>query len=248
MAVNKVVYNAKVLIDLTSDTITADKLANGVTAHDKSGTKITGTLPVDELVNGEDYLATVMNKQCTELVNSKIKEIPSNFQKGNTKLTKVVLDICTNIGESSFNGCTNVTEVKLPALTALGAGVFEKVNKVTSFYFPNLTTMNSWGYTFNQCSGATRMYFPKLTNKIGSHDFDNCNQMTTLILGASSVCTLGSTNAFTKTPIALYNNKVGYVYVPRALVDSYKSETNWSAYAAQIRAIEDYPSVLEGWE
>ena len=34
MAVNKVVYNAKVLIDLTNDTVTSEKLASGVTAHD----------------------------------------------------------------------------------------------------------------------------------------------------------------------------------------------------------------------
>ena len=46
MAVNKVVYNAKVLIDLTGDTVTAAKLAKGVTAHDKSGAPITGTLDI----------------------------------------------------------------------------------------------------------------------------------------------------------------------------------------------------------
>lgn len=51
MAVNKVVYNAKVLLDLTSDTVTADKLASGVTAHDKSGAKITGTMPLNGAVS-----------------------------------------------------------------------------------------------------------------------------------------------------------------------------------------------------
>ena len=49
MAVNKVVYNAKVLLDLTSDSVTPDKLAEGVTAHDKSGNKITGTMPIPTL-------------------------------------------------------------------------------------------------------------------------------------------------------------------------------------------------------
>ena len=44
MAVNKVTYGGKTLVDLTSDTVTADKLASGVTAHDKSGNKITGTM------------------------------------------------------------------------------------------------------------------------------------------------------------------------------------------------------------
>lgn len=44
MAINKIVYDDRTLIDLTPDTITADKLLNGYTAHDKSGSPITGTL------------------------------------------------------------------------------------------------------------------------------------------------------------------------------------------------------------
>lgn len=42
--VNKVVYGNNTLIDLTSDTVTADKLAQGYTAHDSSGAAITGTM------------------------------------------------------------------------------------------------------------------------------------------------------------------------------------------------------------
>lgn len=44
---NKVIYGGTVLIDLTADTVTADKLAEGVTAHDKSGEIITGTNTYD---------------------------------------------------------------------------------------------------------------------------------------------------------------------------------------------------------
>lgn len=47
MAINKVIYGGNVLIDLTADTITKDKLAEGVTAHDKSGALITGTCTYD---------------------------------------------------------------------------------------------------------------------------------------------------------------------------------------------------------
>ena len=47
MAVNKVIYGGNILIDLTTDTITADKLASGITAHDKSGKTITGTNTYD---------------------------------------------------------------------------------------------------------------------------------------------------------------------------------------------------------
>lgn len=35
-------------------------------------------------------------------------------------------------------------------------------------------------------------------------------------------------------------------YVPTSLVETYKSATNWSTYAEQIRAIEDYPEITGG--
>lgn len=41
--VNKVNCNGNILIDLTGDTVTADKLAEGYTAHDASGASIVGT-------------------------------------------------------------------------------------------------------------------------------------------------------------------------------------------------------------
>lgn len=44
MAVNKVIYNDQTLIDLTNDTVVAEKLVKGYTAHDKAGNPITGTL------------------------------------------------------------------------------------------------------------------------------------------------------------------------------------------------------------
>jgi hypothetical protein len=38
----------------------------------------------------------------------------------------------------------------------------------------------------------------------------------------------------------------GYVYVPSALIETYKTATNWSTFAAQFRAIEDYPEICGG--
>lgn len=43
MAVNKVIYGTTVLVDLTEDTVTPSALAEGYTAHDRSGAPITGT-------------------------------------------------------------------------------------------------------------------------------------------------------------------------------------------------------------
>ncbi len=45
--ISKVVYGGKTLIDLTADTVTADKLLSTYTAHDKSGALVTGTCTFD---------------------------------------------------------------------------------------------------------------------------------------------------------------------------------------------------------
>jgi hypothetical protein len=81
-------------------------------------------------------------------------------------------------------------------------------------------------------------------SKIDTLAFYFCGKLETLILRKSdAICTLSATGAFTGTPIA---SGTGYIYVPLALVDTYKTATNWSTYAAQIRAIEDYPDICGG--
>ena len=57
MAINKVVYGDRVLIDLTGDTVTADKLLSGFTAHGKDGSTIEGACTFD--VNSQDATAAV---------------------------------------------------------------------------------------------------------------------------------------------------------------------------------------------
>lgn len=46
MAVSKVAFGQNVLIDLTSDSVTASDLRSGITAHNAAGQTITGTLQV----------------------------------------------------------------------------------------------------------------------------------------------------------------------------------------------------------
>jgi hypothetical protein len=43
MAISKIVYDNRVLIDLTGDTVAAAALQRGTTAHDAAGNQITGT-------------------------------------------------------------------------------------------------------------------------------------------------------------------------------------------------------------
>ena len=55
MAVNKVVLGEDTLIDLTADTVSADKLSKGITAHDMAGEAIVGTM---EAGAGKEYTFT----------------------------------------------------------------------------------------------------------------------------------------------------------------------------------------------
>ena len=57
MGVSKVTYAAKVLIDLTSDTVSAATLKRGVTAHDAAGNMITGMMGEIMFKTG-DYIAS----------------------------------------------------------------------------------------------------------------------------------------------------------------------------------------------
>lgn len=56
MAVSKVIYGGQTLIDLTADTVKADKLLSGVKAHGADGEAITGTCTYD--ANTQDATAT----------------------------------------------------------------------------------------------------------------------------------------------------------------------------------------------
>ena len=54
MGVSKVVYGTQTLIDLTEDTVTPDKLLSGVSAHNKAGDQITGTLVLNNFRSGTE--------------------------------------------------------------------------------------------------------------------------------------------------------------------------------------------------
>lgn len=76
MAINKIIYGNTTLIDLTSDTVEAGKLAYGYTAHDKSGAVITGTNTYDADTSDADATAS-------EILNTKTAYVNGNKITGN---------------------------------------------------------------------------------------------------------------------------------------------------------------------
>ena len=54
MAVNKVVYGGNTLVDLTGDTVTANDLAEGITATGANGDKVVGVMTKGEIATNSE--------------------------------------------------------------------------------------------------------------------------------------------------------------------------------------------------
>ena len=65
MAYNKVIYFGATLIDLTSDSVTADVLEKGSTAHNKAGVKVTGTLTRKRVFTNKSVAASAFKADST---------------------------------------------------------------------------------------------------------------------------------------------------------------------------------------
>ena len=152
-------------------------------------------------------------------------------------ITEIQDNYVATIGNYSFSYCGNLTAVHFPAATSIGKYAFKYCTALTEVDFPAATNINA--YSFGDCSALTTADFPAVTS-IESYAFSYCTKLTTLILRSATVATLSELKALERTAIS-YGK--GYIYVPAALVDSYKAATNWSTYANQIRAIEDYPDI-----
>ncbi len=89
MAVNKVIYGGETLVDLTNDTVTANDLAEGVTATAADGTQITGLLPKVEIDSALSSTSTnpVQNKVINEALSGYLPFVDSYISDANAWLT-----------------------------------------------------------------------------------------------------------------------------------------------------------------
>ena len=85
MAVNKIIYNGATLLDLTSDTVTADDLAAGVTATGADGKPVVGLLPKVTIDTELSMSSTnpVQNKTITAALSNLDIDIATNDEIDN---------------------------------------------------------------------------------------------------------------------------------------------------------------------
>lgn len=213
MAINKVVLGEETLLDLTADTVAPDTLAKGVTAHDKTGVQITGTMEAGSAAS-EKYGTTV---------DMFLGDINSNgvLQRPTVK-SDLVFDGVTDIAYKalSFRFYDNeiVNSASFPQLVQIAGAYalqqsfynskiknisFPVLQSVTGDYamqdafdrssiqsliFPALTTVSgssSFYNAFNSCDDITSASFPVLEEITGDSTFYNCFSYCNVLTNAS---------------------------------------------------------------
>lgn len=108
MAFNKIVYGDKTLIDLTSDTVEAQYIIDGKTAHDRSGTVITGTCKYDADTSGATATADEILEGEVAYCNG--NEITGTMPR-NENVAGVITDVNTpySIGVGYHDGSGKVS-------------------------------------------------------------------------------------------------------------------------------------------
>jgi hypothetical protein len=170
----------------------------------------------------------------------------ANRTEPNGELT---LDAVTTIANYAFYGCTGITSVSSNTVETIGANAFSGNTNLSQIHFPNLVRIgqnafyntvitelvipnpSGSGLNYGCCSNMkslVKVDIGSSLTKTGGSSFSGCSSLTTLILRRTeSIVALNNINDFTGTPFA-NGGTGGKIYVPSALIDGYKSATNWS--------------------
>ena len=200
-------------------------------------------------VIGDDELCDrILMRTVTEYNENRITKVGLNAFTGCTELTSVNIPEVLTISGSAFSDCSKLTSIHVPNVTTLGENVFYQCTALEKVCFPSvveakLTTSNQERGIFVRCTSLKSVDLPVCTAVSGSVFAKATNLASVILRNTTVICSLSANIAFGGTKIA---EGTGYIYVPRALLSDedatkdYRRATNWSEFAAQFRAIEDY--------
>ena len=170
MAVNKIVINNEVKLDLTADTVSPSTLASGITAHDKSGNIITGTaltgFVADDLKFSGDLTLFNVSGRFDRIINKyfdsvklggwsengidyNVTDLYSAFQYSRLSAIPLIhirgkVDV-----KQAFSGCVNLTQ--LP----------------TFIQYTSSAEIINWFHMFSDCASITNIPSAYLSSIMG---------------------------------------------------------------------------------
>lgn len=108
MGNSKIIFGGEVLIDLTADTVTAEKLLKGYTAHNRAGDEITGACEFDAKTQDATAAAAEILVSKTAYVNG-VKVTGEMANRGAVKGAIVTKDAAFTIAAGYHDGSGSVT-------------------------------------------------------------------------------------------------------------------------------------------
>lgn len=186
-----------------------------------------------ELADAVRKLLNITDKLKPSVMIEYIKSVINADFVADNSITEYRSDRLTSLRNYAFTNCTNLTTIDLPNVINIGNRAFSNCLSLVNVNISKVRIINE--YSFYYCKKIETLRFP-IVYEIRGNAFDQCSQLNTLILTYSNVVKLTSTSALSNTSIASGN---GYIYVPDALVNSYKTATNWTVYADQIKSINE---------
>ena len=144
---------------------------------------------------------------------------------------------CTSIGQYSFANCDGIETFKAPgSITTLGTytwnGASGHVMAMRECHLPHLGTsiaLNlNWGST-TAANACQHLEICDIGNakSIAANTFANCYKLQTLIMRRTTATTCANVSAFLNTPLRGRNSLTAKIYVPSALIDTYKAASVW---------------------
>lgn len=211
----------------------AANIVKGVSIFGVTGTAETGG-------GGSDADLDALIADTITSVTSQVAAVRDRAFSSCTSVVSINLPAAKTIGKWAFMQCSKLATVNLPEATTLESSAFSSCPALTSVTIPKVTSLPSQG--LYNCTALQKIDLPAVTS-ISDSVFMMDSKLTAVILRSATLVTLGNKSAFSSSGISA---GTGYIYVPSSLVASYKAATNWSTYAAQIRAIEAYPDITGG--
>lgn len=201
---------------------------------------VTGTAETGGGGGGSDADLDALIADTITSVTSQVTSVRDRAFSSCTSVESINLPAAKTVGKWAFMQCSKLATVNLPEATTLESSAFSSCLALTSVTIPKVTSLPSQG--LYNCTSLQKIDLPAVTS-ISDSVFMMDSKLTAVILRSATLVKLSNKSAFSSSGISA---GTGYIYVPSSLVASYKAATNWSTYAAQIRAIEDYPDITGG--
>ncbi len=158
---------------------------------------------------------------------ARIGDYAFNFCQNLTSIT--MPSGVTSIGNNAFYNCYSLASITIPSgVTSISDNAVRACYSLTSITIPSRVTSIS-NSAFYGCYSLTSITIPSGVTSIGTSVFHNCYGMAEYHLLPTTPPTLSNTNAFQNIQSDCK------IYVPSASLTTYKTASNWSAYASYMR-------------